>query len=151
MSSSSMASMPMSSSSSHSTMMSMSTMQITFFTSTATPLYATSWMPSTTGQYAGTCIFLIVLAVIFRALFAVRAAQERKWELTESRRRYVIAGADKKERGSSRSSEDKANIGGFSNVAGFKRKTGGVRPWRISQDAPRACLDVVIAGVGYLL
>ena len=63
----------------------------------------------------------------------------------------MIAGVDEKERGSNRSSEDKGNVGSFSNVSGFKRKTGGVRPWRISQDAPRACLDVVIAGVGYLL
>lgn len=26
-----------------------------------------------------------------------------------------------------------------------------VRPWRLTEDLPRACLDVVIAGVGYLL
>ncbi len=48
----------------------------------------------------------------------------------ESRRRYIIAGAEEKEKESKRSR---------------------VRPWRITQDVPRACLDVVIAGVGYLL
>ena len=77
--------------------------------------------------------------------------------MMESRRQYVIAGADEKERKSIRLSEDTIEVGSFSekstdsNVAGFKRKTRGVRPWRISQDGLRACLDVVIAGVGYLL
>lgn len=28
---------------------------------------------------------------------------------------------------------------------------GEMRPWRISQDGVRACVDVVVAGVGYLL
>ena len=30
-------------------------------------------------------------------------------------------------------------------------KHAGVRPWRISTDVPRALLDTIIAGVGYLL
>ena len=32
-----------------------------------------------------------------------------------------------------------------------RKRVSGVRPWRTAQDVPRACLDVVIAGVGYLL
>lgn len=152
MSSSSSASMPMSSS----TMMSMSTMQIVFYTSTSTPLYSTSWTPSNTRQYAGTCIFLIILATIFRALFALRAVLERKWQLMESRRRYVIAGAEERKKEST-PSEDETKMSVSSknsaegNVMVLKRKGSGVRPWRTTQDVPRACLDVVIAGVGYLL
>lgn len=127
-----------------------SSMQIIFFTSTSTPLYSTSWTPSTTGQYAGTCIFVIILAVIFRTLFALRAIQERKWQRIESKRRYVIAGVEEKEREMSLSEEEsKRNDEGDIKV--FKRKSSAVRPWRITQDLPRACLDVVIAGVGYLL
>ena len=156
MSSSSSASMPMSSSNSNAATMPMSNMQIVFYTSTTTPLYSTSWMPSRTGQYAGTCIFLIILATIFRVLFALRAVQERRWQLMESRRRYIIAGAEEKEKKSRLSanesktsvSSEKSNQG---TMAALERKVSDVRPWRTTQDVPRACLDVVIAGVGYLL
>ena len=156
MSSSSSASMPMSSSNSNAATMSMSNMQIVFYTSTTTPLYSTSWTPSRTGQYAGTCIFLIILATIFRVLFALRAVQERRWQLMESRRRYIIAGAEEKEKKRRLSAEEsktsvsseKSNQG---SIVAMDRKVSDVRPWRTTQDVPRACLDVVIAGVGYLL
>jgi len=133
----------------------MSGMQTTFYTSTSTPLYSTSWIPSTTGQYAGTCSFLIVLAIAFRTLLAARTLQARKWQRLESTRQYRIAGADEAEQ-EKRLSEDERKRGSFSDksidgtVAVFK-KSPPVPPWRISQDVPRACLDVVIAGVGYLL
>lgn len=49
-------------------------MSMTFFYSLMTPLFSAAWTPATTGQYAGTCIFLIVLAVVHRALVAFRTA-----------------------------------------------------------------------------
>lgn len=49
-------------------------MSMTFFYSLMTPLFSTAWTPATTGQYAGTCIFLIVLAVVHRALVTFRSA-----------------------------------------------------------------------------
>jgi len=112
-------------------------------------------MPSNTGQYAGTCIFLIVLTTIFRALFAVRALQEQKWQRLELNRRYRIAGADEQEQ-DKRFSEEELKRSSFSDKSidgsvAVSKKSSAVRPWRISQDVPRACLDVVIAGVGYLL
>lgn len=67
-------------------------MQMTFFTSTATSLYSIAWTPSSTGQYAGTCIFLILLATIFRGLFALRAIQERKNAHAELRRQTALQG-----------------------------------------------------------
>ena len=156
MSSSSSASMPMSSSSSNTATMSMANMKIVFYTSTTTPLYSTSWAPSNTGQYVGTCIFLIILATVFRALFALRAIQERRWQLMESRRVYKIAGAeDKKIDDRSSADESRTSVSSEKSnersMAVSKRNGSGVRPWRITQDVPRACLDVVIAGVGYLL
>ena len=74
----------------------------------------------------------------------------------ESKRRYVIAGAEEEEKESSSSknrsersiSSDKSNEGGVNIV---KNNVLGVRPWRTTQDVPRACFDVVISGVGYLL
>ena len=71
----------------------------------------------------------------------------------ESKRRYVIAGAEKESSSSEDESKksvssDKSNDGG---VVVVKNNISGVRPWRTTQDVPRACFDVVIAGVGYLL
>ena len=131
--------------------MSSTSMASVFFTSTTTPLYSDSWSPSNTGQYAGTCIFLILLATVFRTLFALRAVQERKWQLVESRRQYIIAGVGDKEK----EQESKLSVSSRTSDEGsikvIKKNVPGVRPWRITQDVPRACVDVVIAGVGYLL
>ncbi len=74
----------------------------------------------------------------------------------ESRRRYIIAGAEEKERENTLSEEDsKGSVSSEKisegNTKTFTSVTSGVRPWRTTQDFPRACLDVVIAGVGYLL
>ena len=48
------------------------------------------WTPSTTGQYAGTCIFLIAFAAIFRALLAVRVHFYRLLAAADSRRNSDI-------------------------------------------------------------
>ena len=74
----------------------------------------------------------------------------------ESRRRYIIAGAEGKEKegklGTTESvMSDSSKESDEKNTTTSKGKIAGVRPWRITQDLPRACLDVVIAGVGYLL
>lgn len=133
----------MSSSTSDSTM-AMSTMMATLFASTSTPLYSIKWTPSTTGQYAGTCFFIIILAVIFRALFSYKAIQEHRWRQYELKRRPVTVGKTQDDQGDRL---DEKDIG-----AGNREKKGiRSRPWRISTDVPRALLDTVIAGVGYLL
>ena len=66
--------------------MSMHSMDMVFFTSTSTPLWSSAFTPNTTGKYAGACIFLIVLTVIFRALmtfrlnfFNIMAALNQRW------------------------------------------------------------------------
>ena len=152
------------------TTMPMSSMMMTFFTSTTTPLYSAAWSSATTGQYAGTCIFLIFFATVFRALLALRAVQERKWQRLEMGRRYAIAmpgqsgdigsgngsrnddGDERKTSGESESSSSTSEKDGAVVVAAaVKDRMLRVRPWRVSQDGPRACLDVVVAGVGYLL
>ena len=138
--------------------MSSMSMASVFFTSTTTPLYSNSWSPSTTGQYAGTCIFLILLAIVFRTLFALRAVQERKWQLEESSRQYNIAGVENKEKEEEKEEDSRASVSTRTSNDGcikvtkvIKKENVGVRPWRTTQDVPRACVDVVIAGVGYLL
>lgn len=74
---------------------------------------------------------MITLAAIFRGLFSYRTVQERKWRDVDLKRRQVIVSGKKQEDGDGRK--------------------GRSRPWRITRDVPRALLDTVISGVGYLL
>lgn len=121
----------MSMSTSGSTMGSMPGMAGTLFASTSTSLYSSKWKPSSTSQYAGTCIFIIILATIFRALYSYRTMQEHRRRTVDLERAPIIVSGDDNKRAGNRK--------------------GVRRPWRISTDVPRASLDTVIAGVGYLL
>ncbi len=134
----------------------MSMMSMTFYTSTTTALYSPAWCPTTTGQYAGTCIFLIALGTIFRGLLAAKAWKETAWYDAEFNRRYVaVAGKPTKAERISADSDSKRMIltenGVEEDVVVVKKRSMGVRPWRITTDPIRAVMDTVIAGVGYLL
>ncbi|KAE8450317.1 hypothetical protein EG329_006745 [Mollisiaceae sp. DMI_Dod_QoI] len=138
------------------TMMSMSMMSMTFFTSTTTPLYSSGWVPSSVGAYAGTCIFIIILATIFRCLIAAKAWKETQWLDAEFNRRYVtVAGKLPKSERIASDTDSKRLIltenGVEEDVMVVKKRSMGVRPWRITTDPVRAAMDTVIAGVGYLL
>jgi copper transporter 1 len=110
-------------------MMDMSQMMMTFFTSRDTPLYSKDWTPSGAGQYAGTCIFLIVLAFLFRGLLALRTRLPMLrdgWESVEHQKDTKdlewVAAADRAK-----------------------------EPWRVNTALARAILDTILAGVSYLL
>ena len=111
--------------------MSMSTMMMTFFTSNMTPLYSTSWAPTNDAQYAGACIFLVVFAAIFRGLIAYKSVLEQRWAKAELTRRRITVVTNVEEKGVSQDG-----------LLGFV----GIRPWRLSVDGPRACMDTVIVG-----
>jgi hypothetical protein len=133
-----------------------SEMIMAFFNSQNTPLYSKGWTPSGTGGYAGTCIFLIILSVVYRSLFAVKHILEGRWQDQAWNRRYVVV-ADKQpvSEQTQRDPDAKTAIltanGVEENVKVVHRPTRGVQPWRFSVDLPRACLVTVIAGIGYLL
>jgi hypothetical protein len=134
--------------------MTASMMEMVFFSSTGTALYSSMWVPKNIGQYAGTCIFLILLATIFRALLALKAWKEAAWLDSEFQRRYVtVAGKlPKAERMSSDSKRMILTENGVEEDVMVVKKVGmEVIPWRLSIDPVRALLDTVIAGVGYLL
>ncbi|KAL7798859.1 Ctr copper transporter family domain-containing protein [Trichoderma afarasin] len=118
-----MPAMPMDSSS----MMTMDSMATTFFTGTNTALFSSSWIPQTAGQYAGTCIFLIAFATIFRALLAIRVNFPQVVDAIECRRRHG--------RIPSHLADSKTTI----------------RPWRANEAVRLAFMDLILAGVGYLL
>lgn len=133
-----------------------SMMYMTFYTSTMTPLYSTSWVPTTTAAYAGTCIFLIILATLFRGLLALKAWKETAWLDAEFNRRYVVvAGKPTKTERISQDSDSKRMIltenGVEEEVMVVKKRGVDVRPWRLSVDPVRAVMDTVIVGVSYLL
>ncbi|RKU45361.1 hypothetical protein DL546_000733 [Coniochaeta pulveracea] len=141
------------SSSSDSTSM---TMQSVFQTSIHTPLYSLLWTPSSTGTYAGTCIFLIFLSTTMRFLLAGKAYLEARWLDREFHRRYVaVQGRPTLKEQMSQDSLAKRAVltenGVEEDVMVVGRKETKVIPWRLSIDPIRAVMDVIIAGVGYLL
>ncbi|KAK9483918.1 Ctr copper transporter family-domain-containing protein [Lipomyces starkeyi] len=147
MSSTSMA-MPMPSSTDGS--MSMSSMSsMSFHTSIFDFLFSRGWTPSSRGQYAGTCIFLILLAVIYRLTHVLKHRTER----------YLNARARQLARNIATAHFNMdLNVGSFEKSA---RETTtepepplqfrNVRPWRVSMDMPLSLIQLVLAGVAYLL
>ncbi|KAF2097783.1 putative Ctr copper transporter [Rhizodiscina lignyota] len=136
--------------------MAASDMSMTFFGGTGTSLYSMQFTPSTTGGYAGACIFLIVLAILYRCLFAFKQVLENRWMAAAINRRYVVVADKTPESERIRASQDSkiavlsAN-GIEEEVKIAYRPRPATMPWRFSVDLPRSFLVMVILGVGYLL
>jgi len=133
-----------------------SEMTMAFFNSQSTPLYSKGWAPSSTGAYAGTCIFLIVLTVVFRSLFAFKHILEQRWSDKAWERRYVVVAEKQPVSEQARTDPDlKTAIltanGIEEHVKVIHRPARSIQPWRFSVDLPRALLVTVMTGVGYLL
>ncbi len=126
-----------------------------FHVDSVTPLYSAQWAPGSTGSYAGTCIFLIVLAVLFQTLVALRSWQESRWLDAELNRRYVVVNgklplSETVSRDSLAKQMTLSENGVEENVIVVKKRSTIRRPWRLSVDPLRALIDTVIAGVSYL-
>lgn len=136
---------------------SMSTMTpMLFTTSHHTPLYGSGWTPSTSGGYAGTCIFLVLLAITLRGLFAFKGVLEQRWSIAARNRRFVLVKGRPTEAGRIDQDPD-AKTGSLITVNGVEENVkvvqakGGFMPFRLSVDVPRAAVVTVIAAVTYLL
>lgn len=134
-----------------------SSMQMVFVNSQSTPLYSKSWTPSSTGQYAGTCIFLILLAMTLRGLLAAKHILEIRWSAQARDRRYVVVQGRTPESGNIETDPD-AKDGSLITAQGVEERVKVVKslkqqviPFRLSVDVPRAGLTFVIVGVAYLL
>lgn len=112
---------------SSSDMMMAGPMPVVFVTSTTTSLWSSSFTPSTIGQYAGICIFLIMFATIFRFLIAFRVNFFDIMAAAEQRRN-----------------------GGLLHPYATEGKLIA-RPWRAREAVMTGFMDVTIAGVSYLL
>ncbi len=149
----------MHSSTSNSTIMSMPTV---FTSDHSKPFLSSQWTPNSIGGYAGTCIFLIVLAVISRILQAYRHGLEVKWHDRATKRRYVVIASessDEREKQLGAVEPEKSDEAVLT-VRGVDERVRVVRsssrgletqPWRFSTDLPRAFVFTVQAGVFYLL
>jgi len=133
-----------------------SMMAMIFYNSHTTPLYSLQFAPSTTGGYAGACIFLIILSITFRGLFAVKHLLEARWANQAWNRRYIVVAdktplSERLERDPDAKHAVLSANGVEEHVRVVQQANRGVQPWRFSVDLPRAALVTVIAGVGYLL
>ncbi|PVH97957.1 Ctr copper transporter-like protein [Periconia macrospinosa] len=144
--------MDMGSGSSHSGM----SMAMSFFTATDTQLYSEAWTPKSAGAYAGTCIFLILLAITLRALFTAKAFLDAKAMEAALKRRYVVV-ADQQSAGD-KAFNDASSMTGILTTNGMQENVRivsapvkHIQPFRFSVDLPRAAIMTVAAGVGYLL
>ncbi|KAK7962039.1 uncharacterized protein PG986_002864 [Apiospora aurea] len=120
--------------------MDMSQMAMVFFQSVTSPLFAKAWTPAGPGAYAGTCIFLIVLATLHRVLIAVRNLVfetgphgHRKLDPDEEEAAYM------------------RRYGRSAGVLARIRRALHDNPFRIATETARAFSEVVVGGIGYLL
>lgn len=127
-----------------SSMMGMSDMMMTFFTSFKTPLFSETWTPTSKGQYAGTCIFLIVLAMILRILLVIRPILEGRL-FTDNAGHAVMLGNHINEKDSQTAKPPSGLVLSLQEVGSRWRR------WRINPAAGRATYEVIVAGVAYLL
>ena len=132
-------------------------MMMVFTTSHTTPLYSLSWTPTSDSGYAGTCIFLVLLAMTLRLLFAAKALCEQRWLAMARNRRFVLVKGRSTEAGRIDRDPD-AKTGSLitaqgveENVKVVQANSNGVLPFRLSVDVPRAILTTIIVGVSYLL
>ncbi|PGH07482.1 hypothetical protein GX51_01783 [Blastomyces parvus] len=122
-----------------------------------TALFTTAWTPTSAGAYAGTCIFLLFFAAIFRALIAVKIQLDHRWTAAAYSRRYVVVAGQtpEAERMQDDPNSDTATLitshGVEEKVKVITRPVNCTPPFRFSVDLPRALLVMVLAGVGYLL
>ncbi|KAK1635690.1 low affinity copper transporter [Colletotrichum phormii] len=104
-------------------------MPVVFHTKMATALFSEAWTPRTSGQYAGTCLALIVFTIILRTMIAFKPMLEATVWGRESRKSH------------SRSDEE----------LGHEEKSSPPTPKSILLRVALAAYEVVIALLGYLL
>lgn len=135
------------------------TMAMTFYESLNTPFLFSSWKPTTTAQYAGTCIALIFFAAFLRILISLKSTLERSVWVPRPK-----AGHDNHAGGAGGGGDPfEAAAGGGGDAAQkewerpmtFASETGKfVRAWRATTVGTRLAMgayEAVIVGVGYVL
>ncbi|KAI1176240.1 Ctr copper transporter [Nemania sp. FL0916] len=118
-------------------------MAMVFFNSMVTPLYSLAWTPNSSHAYAGTCIFLIVLAIIHRGLMAFRfLAFDSNPNLIA--RQHISS--DKESL-----MEERIRPPQMGNITQRLSERRSRHPFLFSVEFGRSLCEVFIGGVGYLL
>lgn len=123
------------------------TMPVVFHTAMSTSLFSETWTPRTTGQYAGTCLTLIVFTIILRALLAFKPRLEATvWASHGDTRGRLVVGHDDEETG-------KDQMPTRPNSTRQLHPDNGLRGMILEANIRlgRAVYEVVIALLGYLL
>ncbi|KAK2765087.1 hypothetical protein FQN54_008786 [Arachnomyces sp. PD_36] len=128
----------------------------TFIDSHNTPLYSHQWTPTSAGNYAATCIFLVVLAVIGRALIAFKAILEHRWKAALLSHQRDALASSSPETGSFATSALDNKMGTVSMAQRVDRSPdrkllSNPAPFRPMVDLARALLFTVITGVSLLI
>lgn len=138
--------------------MSSMTMKMVFYNAHDTPLYSSAWTPAADGSYAGTCIFLIILSIISRALLALKAVLERHWLNAHLNRQFAPSPENGRIDGQGQDPDAKlaslVTAPGTPPSSAEKVARGSFPaplPWRFSVDVPRALIILAFTGVSYLL
>ena len=129
---------------------------VVFTTSSSSSLFVAAWTPQSAGAYAGTCLFLIVLAALFRGLHAGKHVLEARWLDRKLDRPVIVPGEKSRAnavRGDRHATRHHRVADGQSDeAAGAVRWCArGVMPWRWSVDVLRATFTLVLTAVSYLL
>ncbi|KAK9449121.1 Ctr copper transporter family-domain-containing protein [Limtongia smithiae] len=130
-----------------------------FHTSISDYLFSTGWTPSTRGRYAGTCIFLIVLAVINTFVHVFKFRANRYLNARADRLATVLIRGGNGEDTASEQEKTVSAGGAVGELASAVRAEAitpifdfrDVRPWRLSVDVPLALLQLLFVGISYLL
>jgi copper transporter 1 len=133
-----------------------SEMLMAFFNSQYTPLYSKGWAPQGKAGYAGTCIFLLLLAIIYRSLFAFKHILEARWSQQAYNRRYIVVADRQSFSEQAKTDPDLKTAVLTSNgveesVKVVHQPVHMTPPWRFSVDLPRAAFVTLLVGIGYLL
>ncbi|KAK4201190.1 Ctr copper transporter [Triangularia verruculosa] len=137
-----------------------------FVLSTSTPLLSASWVPRNAGEYAATCLFLIIFAAWTRLLMAIRHILEReRWRrgpLQPDYHQYKGGGEDDNDshaqdhRDGPNSSNSKTTlVPPVKPASHFRVILIGLRGYwadtSVSLRLARAIFDMTIAGHAYLV
>jgi hypothetical protein len=125
----------------HHMAMTTASMPMTFFTSITTPLYTTAGTPKTPAQYAMTCLFLVLLCIVFRGLLAARGNMPWLLDLISPKK-------DTPEEVSCCAEEDGLQKSFRGEMASGNHDNKPSKVWEILL---RALLDTSLAIVSYLL
>ena len=135
--------------------MSLSSMAMTFFQSTTTPLLFRDAKPTTQGQYAGACIVLVLLAILACVLVNFKAVLQRTvWTLPEQQLTEQPLLRDDEKAAAKAHHEAAPGMspaGPLGARAEARRWLGAWRSTSFLQRLGMASYEIVVVSLGYVL